>query len=148
MCASAPALKVFFRRYFNLSNITSANSKYGTNQKSIPLSSRSRGRGVGSSLSMNSRGDHSGVYDGSLPFQGIKVNQELDVHVEERDDSSQKSFGSTRNLTAQKTSDELFGEKDWKNGCRTVCAAVPHDSRNTSKDSLDDVDLERGQPSQ
>lgn len=85
------------------------------------------------------------MFDG-VPFQGIKVSQGLDIHVEERDDSSQKSFGSTRNLTAKKTSDEI-GERDWKNGCRTVCAAVPHDSRNNSKDSLDDVDLERGQPS-
>lgn len=145
MCASAPALKVFFKRYFNLSNITSAGSKSGTNQRSIPLSSRSRGFGVASALSKQSRGDQSGVFD-DAPFQGIKVSQGLDIQVEERDDCSQKSFGSTRNLTAKKTSDEI-GEKDWKTGCRTVCAAVPHDSRNASKDSLDDIDLERGQPS-
>jgi len=46
------------------------------------------------------RGRPESIQDSHLPFAGIKVSQDLDIRVEERADISQKSYASTRNLTA------------------------------------------------
>jgi hypothetical protein len=137
MCASAPALKVFFRRYFHMSTVTNSYSRSGTGKTPIPLS-RSRGQASGHSMT-TSRAEHSGSHEPAL-FQGIKVSQGLDIHVEERDDISQKSFASTRNLT--KSEDK--GYSAWSQGCRTVCAAFTPSTRDSSRNRDNDRDIELG----
>lgn len=61
----------------------------------------------------------------------IKVSQGLEVHVYDRDDLSQKSFGSTRDLTALALPQQSGwqGTSQWTQGCRTVCAALRPSSR-------------------
>jgi hypothetical protein len=141
MCASAPALKVFFKRYFTASTMSYGYSRSGTNKTPIPL--QSRGKGMSSAHSANlSHAEHSGIHD-SVPFHGIKVSQGLDIHVEERDDISKKSYDSTRKLTTPpKPEDQKFGE--WSQGCRTVCAAYDPSSRNSSMNRGQDRDFELG----
>ncbi|KAF2827810.1 hypothetical protein CC86DRAFT_264124, partial [Ophiobolus disseminans] len=127
ICASAPALKVFFKRYFSVSNSNGGYTRSGSNHGQIQMSSRTPGRPQLTTFSATaSRVRPEDRDDSDLPFAGIKVSQGLDVHVEERDDMSQKSFASTRNLTALPKSDKEAwnGSSDWKQGCRTVCAAL------------------------
>ncbi|KAF1914747.1 hypothetical protein BDU57DRAFT_453234 [Ampelomyces quisqualis] len=83
MCASAPALKVFFKRYFTSSTMSNGYSSFGTRKTPRPLS-QSRGQASRYPIT-TSRADHSGVHEPAL-FQGIKVSQGLDIHVEETDD--------------------------------------------------------------
>ncbi|KAH8728081.1 hypothetical protein GQ44DRAFT_573203, partial [Phaeosphaeriaceae sp. PMI808] len=97
ICASAPALKVFFLRYFTLSNIGSYNSSVTPLQRPRSASKHVFPRS-GHSASV-SRVDRSGVRD-EIPLAGIKVSQGLDIQINDRDDLSQKSFASTKNLTA------------------------------------------------
>lgn len=83
-------------------------------------------------------------HDADVPLGGIKVSQGLDVHVVERDDLSQSSFGSTRNLTALPYQGEPGWKSDWVEGCRTVRAALKPVSRETSRSRSRETDLERG----
>ncbi|KAH3994720.1 hypothetical protein HBH70_115880 [Parastagonospora nodorum] len=141
ICASAPALKVFFKRYFSMTNSTSGAYGYGrsTINKSSNLLSRSRGKPSFSGHSaMASRADTSDDPD-ALPLQGIKVSQGLDVHVEQRDDVSQKSFASTRNLT----SSDGKSLNSWVQRS-TICAAFKPGSQNDSRSPARDRDIERG----
>lgn len=100
ICASAPALKVFFNQYFRVGSRT---DYYGSGSHKTPIRlSRSNnsvpyraGHSAGAS-----RVEPESIQDDGIPFQGIKVSQGLDIRVEDRDDVSQRSFGSTRNLTA------------------------------------------------
>lgn len=145
ICASAPALKVFFRRYFSLSNASGGYTRSGSNQMAIPMS-RSRGRPQVSNYSATaSRARHDNEVESGLPFAGIKVSQGLDIRVEERDrdDLSQKSYASTRNLTALPKS-ERNRSSDWTQGCRTLCTALKPSSRNNSKPRSPERDVERG----
>lgn len=67
-----------------------------------------------------------GPHDSDVPLDGIKVSQGLDIQVEDRDDQSQKSYTSTKNLTALPMPNQSGwnGSNDWAEGCRTVCAAL------------------------
>ena len=76
-----------------------------------------------------------GLHDADVPLDGIKVSQGLDIHVEERDDGSQKSDTSTKNLTALPMPSQpgWNGRNDWAEGCRTVCAALTPGSMGRSR---------------
>jgi hypothetical protein len=136
-------MKVFFKRYFSLSIASGSYSKSGTNKTPIHIS-RSRGIGLSSAHSaIASRGDTSEFRD-SVPLSGIKVSQGLDVTIEESDGASQKSFASTRNLTALPMTGE-DGTSDWKQNARTVWGGFrPSNSRNGSGNQVGDKDLELG----
>jgi hypothetical protein len=137
MCACAPALKVFFKRYFVTSSMS---GRYGSSNTPIPLS-RSRGKGISLPSSHSASASHvepNGRH-GSVPFTGIKVSRDLDVHVEEWDKDSQKSFASTKELTAL----PLSGEKNsdnWAQGYQ------PDRAQKTVRIQILDADVERGQP--
>jgi hypothetical protein len=142
MCASAPAMKVFFKRYFSLSIASGSYSRSGTG-RSRQLMSRSRDKGSFSTHSaMASRGDPSGLRN-SVPLNSIKVSQGLEIHVEERDDMSQKSFASTKNLTALPSHTENDMD-DWKHNTRTVWAGFRPSSRNGSRAQVGRKDVELG----
>jgi len=87
---------------------------------------------------MASRADTSDDRE-ALPLQGIKVSQGLDVHIEQRDDVSQKSFASTRNLT----SSDGKSLNSWAQRS-TICAAFKPGSQNDSRSAARDRDIERG----
>ncbi|KAI8932895.1 hypothetical protein NX059_010372 [Plenodomus lindquistii] len=152
IAASAPALKVFFQRYFKMSSsragYTAASSRHtpnmpSSNSRGYPLSNK-----LASQHSMTrSKIEGGGVYDTEVPLNGIKVSQGLDVHIEERDDISQKSYASTRNLTSG--SGEGWGGKEgWIEGCKTVCKAVTSGVRDASRSRSREreCDAERGGP--
>ncbi|KAF2622507.1 hypothetical protein BU25DRAFT_209873 [Macroventuria anomochaeta] len=147
ICASAPALKIFFRCYFSLTISRSdyAKSGSGSRKTSAPLSSTAKSRGKGSTFSA-SRITAGGTYDDEVPMNSIKVSQGLDVHIDERDDVSQKSFASTGNLTALPMPQESGwqGPSQWIQGCRTVCAALRPSSRGSSQTRSFERDVEIG----
>jgi len=109
ICACAPALKGFFKRYFNLSSVRSAGSSnlaHGSSGK------RSLGYGKispGNSLATSNKVDSLATsnMDGSwwepepVPLNRIKVSTGANVIVEDREEVvSRSSTSSTRNLTA------------------------------------------------
>lgn len=147
ICASAPALKMFFRRYFKMTTSRSgyANSGSAGRKTPVPLSLTAKSRGKGSMLS-SSQITAGGAYDDQVPMTGIKVSQGLDVRVDERDDTSQRSFASTRNLTTvpMLQESEWQGSRPWIQGCRTVCAALKPSSRENSRTRTRERDLELG----
>jgi len=148
ICASAPALKVFFKRYFSVSNLNGGYTRSGSNGAQIQMSSRTRGRPqLASHSATASRGRPEDIQGSDLPFAGIKVSQGLDVRVEERDDISQKSYASTRNLTAlpKAGKDGWNVSSEWIQGCRTVCAALKPGSRSNSRNRSLERDVECGQ---
>jgi len=106
---------------------------------------KSRGKDFTSSTSQ-SHITAGGSYDKDVPMYGIKVSQGLDVHIDERDDLSQKSDASTRNLTALPLPQESGwnGTSQWIQGCRTVCAALRPSSRSSSSTRMQDKDIEIG----
>jgi hypothetical protein len=141
ICASAPALKVFFKRYFSMSSLSGA---YGSSNTPIPLS-RSRGKAISLPSSHSASASHvepSGR-PGSVPFTGIKVSQELDVHVEEWE--SQTSFTSTRELTILPESEEKNVD-DWTPSYPNARIAFAPGTRTYSRGQDIDKDIERGQP--
>jgi hypothetical protein len=144
ICASAPALKVFFRRHFKMTATRAGYSRSGTRNPSVPLST-SKSRGKESVLSA-SRITASGKYDDDVPMNGIKVSRGLDVHIDERDDLSQRSFASTRELTALPMPHDPSwqGSNQWIQSCRTVCAALRPSSRGSSKARSNEKDIETG----
>lgn len=93
ICASAPALKVFFQRYFNMSTNRSGHSYVYSDSE----------RGKTSTANTNSHGNSgatanwdSGRWDNNVPLDRIKVTRGMDVTVHD----GRKSDASTRNLTA------------------------------------------------
>jgi hypothetical protein len=149
ICASAPALKVFFKRYFSVTSTRYGYAKSGNDSRQMPaaLSStqKSRGKDFTSSASQ-SHVTAGGSYDKDVPMYGIKISQGLDVHIDERDDLSQKSDASTRNLTALPLPQDSGwnGTSQWIQGCRTVCAALRPSSRSSSQTRMQDKDIEIG----
>jgi hypothetical protein len=147
LCASAPALKVFFKRYFTGSSSTYGGYSRSGSTNQTPIKLRSRGKGLSSGYSTNaSHADHSGIHD-PAPFQGIKVSQGLDVHVEDRDDMSRKSDDSTKNLTTLPRSENSNVGREWiqpAGGCQTVCTAFDPNSRDSSMNRGHDRDVELG----
>ncbi|KAH7128806.1 hypothetical protein B0J11DRAFT_279797 [Dendryphion nanum] len=109
ICASAPALKVFFRRYLNLS---SNRSKYGYGYgDSKGRKTPTYGRGtLGNSVGVSNI--DSGRWDtADVPLDRIKVSTRMDVTVVDRDDdvASQKSDASTRILTNLNSPPQVAG---------------------------------------
>lgn len=147
ICASAPALKVFFKRYFSITSTRQGYAKYGTDSGRIPAlhqtTTKSRSKELATSASHVTAG---GTYDNEVPMNGIKVSQGLDVHIDERDDISQKSYTSTKNLTALPMPQEngWYGSNQWIQGCRTVCAALRPSSRGSSQTRGRGRDVETG----
>jgi hypothetical protein len=136
MCACAPALKVFFKRYFVTSTMS---GRYGYSNTPIPLS-RSRGKGISLPSSHSASASHVEPNNrGSVPFTGIKVSRDLDIHVEEWDKESQKSFASTKELTALPLSGEKQSD-NWAQGYQ------PDRAQKTVRVQVLDADVERGHP--
>lgn len=111
----------------------------------MPLSSAAKSRGKGSVLSA-SHITSGGPYDNEVPLDGIKVSQGLEVQIDDRDDMSQRSFASTKNLTALPIPQEFAwqGSNQWIQGCRTVCAALRPSSRGSSQMRGIERDVEAG----
>lgn len=147
ICASAPALKVFFRRYFSVNSTRYGYAKYGTDSRRTPgpqsSTAKLRGKELSHSASHITAG---GTYDNEVPMNGIKVSQGLDVHIDDRDDVSQKSYTSTRDLTALPMPQDngWHGSSQWIQGCRTVCAALRPSSRGSSQTRNRERDMETG----
>jgi hypothetical protein len=122
--------------YFSTSTMS---GRYGSSNTPIPLS-RSRGKGISlpSSHSVSASHVEPNSRHGSVPFTGIKVSRDLDVHVEEWDKDSQKSFASTKELTALPASGEK-GSDNWAQGYQ------PDRAQKTVRIQIRDADIERGQ---
>ncbi|KAF2849169.1 hypothetical protein T440DRAFT_519420 [Plenodomus tracheiphilus IPT5] len=149
ICASAPALKVFFQRYFKMPSSRAGYTATGSRNTPIVPSSRSRGYPLSNNLASQhsmtrSKIEGGGALDSDVPLSGIKVSQGLDVHVEERDDASQKSYASTRNLTSGYEDRGWGGKEGWMDGCRTVCAALKPGSMDESRNRSRERDVEQG----
>ncbi|KAF2683611.1 hypothetical protein K458DRAFT_304176 [Lentithecium fluviatile CBS 122367] len=144
VCASAPALKVFFKRYFNFSS----------NRSGLSKSSAKKASGYGKASPANSPGNSLGFSQGAsscdskwdaepVPLNQIKISTGLNVVVEDRDDAaSQGSSSSTRNLTAlpvQRAS-PTESHTGWL-GSRTICTSFRPESQG-SRDT--EHDIERG----
>lgn len=147
ICASAPALKIFFRRYFSMTNTRSGYAKSGSSKghtQVLTMTAKSA-RGKESTFS-SSRITSDKTYDEEVPMHGIKISQGLDVHIDERDDISQRSYRSTKNLTALPMPQESgwHGSSQWIQGCRTVCAAFRPSSRGSSQTRGRERDIENG----
>ncbi|KAL6707500.1 hypothetical protein ACN47E_004070 [Coniothyrium glycines] len=155
VCASAPAIKVFFKRYF--SNPASRNGYPGSASNKTPLGSAPRSQSYqmqtpqASHMSKSRSQVVSGrPRDPTVPLECIKVSHGLDIAVDERDDASQKSYASTRNLTALPTQDPFGRKAGWYEGCRTVCSALNPRSRSRSRSRSEsrsrsrEKDIERG----
>lgn len=150
ICASAPALKIFFRRYFSLTTARSGYAKSGSSKGHTPVATVTGKSSRGQEFAFSaSRIEADGMYDEEVPMHGIKVSQGLDVRIEERDNASQKSFGSTKNLTALPMPQEAgwHGSSQWLQGCRTVCAALRPSSRGSSRTRSRERDVEVGSAS-
>ncbi|EMD94519.1 hypothetical protein COCC4DRAFT_204357 [Bipolaris maydis ATCC 48331] len=97
ICASAPALRVFFRHSLGLMSSHTGNPRSGANKTSPGiLSNRATHSGPltrnDGSKDLESKGDN--IY-----LDSILVERGLSSTTQERDDASQKSDSSTRNLT-------------------------------------------------
>lgn len=146
VCASAPAIKVFFKRYFNI--VSSRNGYSGTGSRKTPLGSSRKSRGY--QMASGPHASHvsasrshivgGGAHDSEVPLGGIKISQGLDVSIEERDDMSQKSFASTRKLTTLPASEQSKAKGGWG----TVCASLKPTSRSDSRSRSREKDLEYG----
>ncbi|KAF2728610.1 hypothetical protein EJ04DRAFT_449022 [Polyplosphaeria fusca] len=125
ICASAPALKVFFRRYFNLSG-----SRSGRSGSSGAFNAK---RSARSDPESSTGGSRTGIPI-SIPLDRIAVRRGTEVVVEERDENgSRHSHDSTRELTAlppfpPSHRTELFSPP-FVERCRTICAASRPESR-------------------
>lgn len=147
ICASAPALKVFFKRYFKISSTRIGYS--GSDSRKTPGAILSRGYSHMNPIHSAHSAARShivttGHHDSDVPLDSIKVSQGLDISVEERDDRSQKSFASTRNLTALPNQPGWKNKLEWYEGCRSVCATLKPGSRNASRSRSRERDVERG----
>jgi hypothetical protein len=134
ICASAPALKIFFKRYFNSSITQSGISSYGrdrTGQLSKASAAKSRASSFG-----GSKWDSTPV-----PLDRIKVSTAMDITIEDREDRlSVASNSSVRNLTALPplSSSEVLGQSNWKGGCRTHCEALRQGSSDEDRTWFED----------
>ncbi|OCK80245.1 hypothetical protein K432DRAFT_298128 [Lepidopterella palustris CBS 459.81] len=121
ICASAPALKVFFRRYLNISIQRSGNSLGYVRNTSSGIG----GRAIKlSQLSSNARGNQT-------PTAGIHVSHGMNVKIESRDEVSdyEGSERSSRELTSFPNSNKTLPHTPlpesgrWEEGSRTMCFA-------------------------
>ncbi|KAF1996320.1 hypothetical protein P154DRAFT_498638 [Amniculicola lignicola CBS 123094] len=153
ICASAPALKIFFRRYFNLS--ANRSNGYGNSyqmKNRTPTFGSKLGSKISSKISAgkgNSNID-SGRWGASspAPMEGIKISRGLDVTIEQRDDGMYHGDSeSVKGLTALPS--PAYTPKNpltsWLNGSQsqTICTAYRSDS-SASGGSRRERDIERG----
>jgi hypothetical protein len=130
ICASAPALKIFFKRYFNSTINQSGLSSYGrdrTGQFSKVSAAKSRG----SSHFGGSKWDSTPV-----PLDRIKVSTAMNITIEDREDRvSVASNSSVIHLTALPplSSSETIGQSNWKGGCQTLCEALRPGSQGSDR---------------
>ncbi|KAH6644585.1 hypothetical protein C7974DRAFT_408257 [Boeremia exigua] len=145
ICASAPALKIFFRRYFTS---TTSYTKSGISKGHIPMPTATTVKSTRSKESpfSASRIAANITYDEEVPMHCIKVSQGLDVCIDERDDVSQKSFASTKNFTSSSLPEESawHGSSQWAQGCHTVCTALQPSTRGGSQTGTRERDIEIG----
>lgn len=134
ICASAPALKVFFRRYFNLSANRSGNSSNSNGIKTPTFGSWGKITPGNSDAVSNM---DSGKWDDSVPLDQIQVSRNMDVTVEDRRDSD----SSTNKLTAQPPTLPSDGSAEWVEGCRTVCTASRPNTSGSSKNKSRNEDI-------
>lgn len=142
ICASAPALKIFFNRYFNSSTDNRGKSSYqrgSTPQYRIATSSGNPGE---ISNIESRRWDSAPV-----PLFSIKVSTGMDITIEDRDETrSQKSDSSTRCLTALPPLSSINKSypSHWVEGCRTMCEALRPNSPGSFRDKSGKEDMDRG----
>lgn len=132
MCASAPALKVFLRRYFSLP--TNRSSKSGLMKNSGPWNS------IGKFKVDNSR-----HRPDIVPMDCIKVSTCHRVTIEDQEEMlSHASDMGIRTLTALPSSVliDKSNQFQWA-GCRTVCAAIRPDSARSSRNEGSYTDMTR-----
>jgi hypothetical protein len=97
ICASAPALRVFFRHSLGLMSSRTGNSRTGPNKTPVGvLSNRADRSGP---LVKSNRSDNAQTYGDNIYLDSIVVERGLSSQVHDRDDASQKSDSSTKNLT-------------------------------------------------
>ncbi|KAI4643672.1 hypothetical protein J4E93_006684 [Alternaria ventricosa] len=131
MCASAPSLKVFLGRYFSMYTSRAGYSQTGIPGQASGPSSNALSQGFTGKASQHSTQQSqctAGSIRGDVPLEGIHITNKLDVRVEERDDYEQASLHSTKELTAL----PMSSQPGWRDGCKTVCAALRPGSRGTS----------------
>lgn len=131
ICASAPALKIFFNRYFNFITTTRSGLSRSSGKKESGYGKASAGTSMGNSLKTSRRGSDWDRKWGvePVPLNQIQISTGMDVVVEEQDDAaSDTSHSSTRNLTAlpiqHPSPDESHSR--WL-GSRTECTAYQPD---------------------
>lgn len=136
VCASAPALKVFFKRYFNFS----ANRSGLSNSKSSEKNSSKYGKmSPGNSLGLSGGTSTTDTMwkPEPIPLNEIMVSTGMSVVHEDQDDTaSQGSSSSTRNLTAlpvpvPSPTDSNLG---WL-GSQTICTAFRSRSHDIERDA-------------
>ncbi|KAF2651697.1 hypothetical protein K491DRAFT_84074 [Lophiostoma macrostomum CBS 122681] len=138
ICASAPALKVFFRRYFNLSANRSGNSN-SRDKRPFHLGKLSPGNSDGSSnMDSGSRPSE------PVPMERFRKSRGISINTEGR----RNSDASTNYLTALPSPlSEDLGTR-WTAGCRTVVATFRSDSYASSgkksRNERHDLDREIG----
>ncbi|KAF2120322.1 hypothetical protein BDV96DRAFT_567058 [Lophiotrema nucula] len=137
ICASAPALKVFFHRYFNLSGNRSTNGYSNGKKASNGQPSTESGKWKSASY--------------PVPMDRIKVSTGLNVTVEDRDETgSQWSDASTRELTALPNPHSSADNKSetftprFIEGCRTVRAAFRPESQSSTREKSRHKNVTRG----
>ena len=139
ICASAPALKLFFTRYFANPGSRMGYSTTGSRKTPVPLS-RPHGKSGGQSTILSSR-THVTTGDGNakdIPMDSFNIRQKQEIHVEYRDDMSQKSDASTRILTAPE-------DNAWRQPQEPADAArFPPSSPTSSRSPVREKDVERG----
>jgi hypothetical protein len=143
ICASAPALKIFFNRYFSF--ITTTTSGLSKSKKASGYGFGTLGQSLGNSLKPSRTGSalDSKWEAEPVPLDRIQVSTGMDVVIEDRSDAaSDTSHSSTRKLTAlpiqHPSPDET--RSGWL-GSRTVCTAYqPGHLRSNSHDIERDAD--------
>ncbi|EMD94642.1 hypothetical protein COCC4DRAFT_147404 [Bipolaris maydis ATCC 48331] len=129
ICASAPSLKVFFNRY--LTQYTSRDGYTGNLSRGNPPEVASKLASNAFVSKQSQFSSHKSQIRGGdatsseeIPLDGIHVNHKLQISIEERDDSSYKSFESTKALTELPPSHQVWRDRiEWAESCRNVCAA-------------------------
>ncbi|KAF1950012.1 hypothetical protein CC80DRAFT_247354 [Byssothecium circinans] len=131
VCASAPALKPFFRRYFKSTTFGSTRpTQSSSSQNGTAHGKTSRGNSshtFGASNLKNSRWDAQAV-----PLDRIQVRRGMDVVIEDREDwRSQASNSSLRNLTVLPLSVPSSKGHSQRWGSRTTCERAMSRGRDT-----------------
>jgi hypothetical protein len=145
ICASAPALKLFFNRYFTTSLGRTGYSMSGSRKTPVPLA-QSNAKASGHSAITSLRTATGDGYANDIQMDSLRGGQKSDTQVDYRDDLSQKSDASTRILTAShKPGDSTWGDsQEWVPGCHTDSAAFPPSSRDNPGGAKRDKDIEKG----